>query len=41
VLFKKTDVTKWTELADLFAFAEKELGPPDLVGLSAGKVLSR
>jgi NAD(P)-dependent dehydrogenase (short-subunit alcohol dehydrogenase family) len=36
VLFKKTDVSVWTELADLFSFTERELGAPDIVALSAG-----
>jgi NAD(P)-dependent dehydrogenase (short-subunit alcohol dehydrogenase family) len=36
VLFKRTDVTNWTELADLFTWTESELGAPDIVALSAG-----
>jgi NAD(P)-dependent dehydrogenase (short-subunit alcohol dehydrogenase family) len=36
VLFKKTDVTIWNELEDLFAYTEKELGPPDIVSPAAG-----
>jgi 3-hydroxybutyrate dehydrogenase len=31
ILFKKTDVSDWSQLTDLFTFAERELGPPDLV----------
>jgi 3-hydroxybutyrate dehydrogenase len=41
VLFKKTDVTNWAELTDLFSWTEKELGAPDIVALSAGRVLTR
>jgi NAD(P)-dependent dehydrogenase (short-subunit alcohol dehydrogenase family) len=41
VLFKKTDVTVWTELADLFSFTEQKLGAPDIVGLSAGRTYTR
>jgi NAD(P)-dependent dehydrogenase (short-subunit alcohol dehydrogenase family) len=36
VLFKKTDVTVWKELEDLFAYTEKELGVPDIVCPGAG-----
>ncbi|EON66894.1 hypothetical protein W97_06297 [Coniosporium apollinis CBS 100218] len=36
ILFKKTDVTKWDELAGLFEFTEKELGAPDIVCPGAG-----
>ncbi|KAF2423508.1 putative short chain dehydrogenase/ reductase [Tothia fuscella] len=36
VLFKKTDVTNWKELTDLFTFTEKEIGVPDIVCPSAG-----
>lgn len=35
-LFKKTDVTDWIELTDLFTFTEKELGAPDIVCPGAG-----
>jgi NAD(P)-dependent dehydrogenase (short-subunit alcohol dehydrogenase family) len=37
VLFKRTDVTIWRELEDLFAFAEREIGSPDIVCPGAGK----
>lgn len=35
-LFKKTDVTNWTELTDLFTFTERELVAPDIVCPGAG-----
>jgi NAD(P)-dependent dehydrogenase (short-subunit alcohol dehydrogenase family) len=40
VLFKKTDVTNWTELTELFSWTERELGAPDIVALSAGKAFT-
>ncbi|KAF1990506.1 NAD(P)-binding protein [Aulographum hederae CBS 113979] len=36
VVFKQTDVTDWKQLTDLFTYAEKEVGAPDLVVLAAG-----
>jgi NAD(P)-dependent dehydrogenase (short-subunit alcohol dehydrogenase family) len=36
VLFKKTDVTDWKELQELFEFTKKELGVADLVCPCAG-----
>ena len=36
VVFKKTDVTNWVELTDLFTFTEKEFGTPDIVCPAAG-----
>jgi len=36
VVFKKTDVTNWVELNNLFTFTEKEFGTPDIVCPAAG-----
>jgi NAD(P)-dependent dehydrogenase (short-subunit alcohol dehydrogenase family) len=36
VLFKKTDVTNWAQLAELFTFTEQALGAPDIVCPGAG-----
>jgi 3-hydroxybutyrate dehydrogenase len=36
VLFKKTDVTNWAQLADLFSYTERTLGAPDIVCPGAG-----
>lgn len=36
VLYKKTDVTDWKSLAELFEFSKKELGAVDLLCNGAG-----
>jgi len=36
VKFKKTDVTNWVDLSDLFTFTETKFGAPDIVCPAAG-----
>lgn len=37
VVHKKTDVTDWKQLAELFTFTEDTFGAPDIVCPGAGK----
>jgi len=37
VQFKKTDVTNWSQLTDLFTFTEEKISAPDIVCPGADK----